>query len=104
VPAFVYTPDWNATSRLLASGDAFDAFFKPKIPSIDRPQLLLAYNNEGLYRPKTVTETFKAGADSMNESLKSLQAEIAEIRPETGDSGAARGNPTISERSDYITP
>ncbi|KAJ7877664.1 hypothetical protein B0H13DRAFT_1722462, partial [Mycena leptocephala] len=85
----VWMSDWNATSRLLATGDAFDAFFKPKIPSIHRPQLLLAFNNEGLYRPKTVTETFKAGADSMNESLKSLQAEIAEIRRETRAQHAA---------------
>ncbi|KAJ7217115.1 hypothetical protein GGX14DRAFT_561633 [Mycena pura] len=45
--------------------------------------LLFAYNNEGLYRPIAVTETFKAGAESMNEGMKALQAEIAEIRRES---------------------
>ncbi|KAJ7687242.1 hypothetical protein B0H17DRAFT_1203711 [Mycena rosella] len=79
----VWMTDWDASSHLLATGDAFDAHFKSKIPSIHRPQLLMAFNNEGLYRPRTVTETFKAGADSMSEELKAIRAEMAEIRRES---------------------
>ncbi|KAJ7637994.1 hypothetical protein DFH06DRAFT_1138636 [Mycena polygramma] len=78
----VWMTDWTATSRLLSSGDAFELYFKSKIPSIHRPQLLMSYNNEGLYRPKTVTETFRAGADSVNEAIKGLQTEMTEIRRE----------------------
>ncbi|KAJ7503894.1 hypothetical protein B0H11DRAFT_2352779 [Mycena galericulata] len=79
----VWMTDWDATSRLLAVGDDFDDQFKPKISSIHRPQLLVSYNNEGLYRPRTITQTFQTGADSMNEELKAFCAELSELRRES---------------------
>ncbi|KAJ7808016.1 hypothetical protein B0H14DRAFT_2380929, partial [Mycena olivaceomarginata] len=78
-----YMTDWSATSRLLAIGDKMVDAYKSHAPSIHRPQLVLAYNNNGVWRPKMVTQTFRDGADSLNQALLSVRAEVTELRRET---------------------
>ncbi|KAJ7185758.1 hypothetical protein C8R46DRAFT_881675, partial [Mycena filopes] len=78
-----YMTDWSATSRVLASGDLMVEAFKEHVPSMHRPQLLLAFNNNGMWRPKTVTQTFRDGADSLNEGLKAIRGELVEFKRET---------------------
>ncbi|KAJ7670831.1 hypothetical protein DFH06DRAFT_981093, partial [Mycena polygramma] len=75
--------DWSATSRLLSAGDEFVKRFSPNLPNIHRPQLVVALNNQGFWRPKSMTQTFRDGADSVNESLKALRGELQEHKRET---------------------
>ncbi|KAJ7823166.1 hypothetical protein B0H14DRAFT_2827132 [Mycena olivaceomarginata] len=70
-----YMMDWSATSRLLAIGDKMVDAYKSHAPSIHHRQLVLAYNNNGVWRPKTVTQTFRDGADSLNQALLSTHAQ-----------------------------
>ncbi|KAJ7291664.1 hypothetical protein C8J57DRAFT_1588146 [Mycena rebaudengoi] len=79
----VWMCDWIATARLLALGDSFDLKFKNKIPNVHHPQILLAFNNDGVYRTRPIAETFQAGAASMTEGLNAIRAELAEFKRET---------------------
>jgi hypothetical protein len=79
----LYMTDWSATLRLLAAGDKIVDAFKAHAPSIHRPQLVLAFNNNGVWRPKTVTQTFRDGADTLNESLKAIRADLQDFKRET---------------------
>ncbi|KAJ7797465.1 hypothetical protein B0H14DRAFT_2277993, partial [Mycena olivaceomarginata] len=71
-----YMMDWSATLRLLAIGNKMVDTYKSHAPSIHRPQLVLVYNNNGVWRPKTVTQTFRDGTDSLNQALLSVHAEV----------------------------
>ncbi|KAJ7936402.1 hypothetical protein B0H13DRAFT_2303796 [Mycena leptocephala] len=73
----VWTCDWSATARLLALGDSFDKEFKHKTPNIHRAQMLLAFNNDGVYRPRPIAET------SMTDGLNAIRAEQGEFKHET---------------------
>jgi hypothetical protein len=57
--------------------------FKGDSPSIHRPQLLLAFNNNGVWRPKSLSQTFQDGASSVNKAIASLRAEVHELKRDT---------------------
>ncbi|KAJ6606683.1 hypothetical protein DFH09DRAFT_1067435 [Mycena vulgaris] len=57
--------------------------FKADLPSIHRPQLLLTFNNTGVWPPKSVTQTFRDGADTLNEALKFLRAKVHDLKCKT---------------------
>ncbi|KAF7364248.1 hypothetical protein MSAN_01084600 [Mycena sanguinolenta] len=78
-----YMADWASTSRVLAAGDRIVCEFKTNSPSIHRPQLVLAFNNSGVWRPKSMAQTFQDGANTLNEALNSLRAEVHELKRET---------------------
>ncbi|KAJ7243122.1 hypothetical protein B0H12DRAFT_838919 [Mycena haematopus] len=75
--------DWASTTRVLAAGDKLVSEFRSDSPSIHRPQLLLAFNNNGVWRPKSLTQTFQDGAVSVNAGLASIRAELLELKRET---------------------
>jgi hypothetical protein len=72
--------DWT---RVLAAGDRLVSEFRGDSPSIHRPQLLLALNNNGVWRPKSLSQTFQDDASSVNTALASLRAEMQELKRET---------------------
>ncbi|KAF7372733.1 hypothetical protein MSAN_00478600 [Mycena sanguinolenta] len=78
-----YMADWASTSRVLAAGDRIVSEFKTNSPSIHCPQLVLAFNNSGVWQPKSMAQTFQDGANTLNEALNSLRAEVHELKQET---------------------
>ncbi|KAJ7204064.1 hypothetical protein GGX14DRAFT_523281 [Mycena pura] len=78
-----FMSDWASTARVLAAGERLVSQFKGNSPSIHRPQLLLAFNNNGVWRPKSLAQTFEDGASSVNNALASLRAEVHELKRET---------------------
>jgi len=76
---------WQAATRVLSSTTAelFNQMFGRKYPTLVTPQSVYAVNHKGLWRNKTIRETFTKGSESMNESLKSLQQQITALKSET---------------------
>ncbi|KAJ7893412.1 hypothetical protein B0H14DRAFT_2334881, partial [Mycena olivaceomarginata] len=75
--------DWASTTRVLAAGDKIVSEFKPNSPSIHCPQLVLAFNNSGVWRPKSMAQTFQDGASTLDAALNSLRAEVHELKWES---------------------
>ncbi|KAF7336323.1 hypothetical protein MVEN_02180700 [Mycena venus] len=78
-----YMSDWASTTRVLVAGEKLVSEFRGDSPSIHRPQLLLAFNNNGVWRPKSLSQTFQDGASSVNNAIASLRAEVHELKRET---------------------
>ena len=76
---------WQAATRVLSSTTAelFNQMFGRKYPTLVAPQSVYAINHKGLWRNKTIRETFTKGLESMNESLKALQQQINTLKSET---------------------
>ena len=76
---------WEAATRVLSSTTAelFTQTFGCKYPSLVTPQSVYAINHKGLWRNKTIHETFVKGSESMTENFKALQQQINMLKTET---------------------
>ncbi|KAJ7670179.1 hypothetical protein DFH06DRAFT_1180173, partial [Mycena polygramma] len=88
--------NWPATSRLLSAGDEFVKRFRADLSNIHRRQLVVALNNQGFRRPKSITQTFRDGADSEHKRETRTQHEtqqraISEVTKTVGSLHSAVG-------------
>ncbi|EDR05271.1 uncharacterized protein LACBIDRAFT_329992 [Laccaria bicolor S238N-H82] len=76
---------WQVATRVLSSTTAklFNQTFGHKYPTLITPQSIYAINHKGLWRNKTIHKTFNKGSELMNESLKTLQQQINNLKLET---------------------
>ena len=76
---------WEAATKVLSATTAelFHHTFGRKYPSLVAPQSVYAINHKGLWRNKTIRETFNKGSESMTENLKLLQQQINTLKTET---------------------
>ncbi|KIK04137.1 hypothetical protein K443DRAFT_130973 [Laccaria amethystina LaAM-08-1] len=76
---------WEAATKVLSSTTAelFNQTFGRKYPTLVAPQSVYAINHKGLWRNKTICETFAKGSESMTENFKTLQQQINMLKAET---------------------
>ena len=76
---------WEAATKVLSSTTAelFNQTFGRKYPTLVAPQSVYAINHKGLWRNKTIRETFTKGSESMTENFKTLQQQINTLKVET---------------------
>ncbi|KAJ7705939.1 hypothetical protein B0H14DRAFT_731227 [Mycena olivaceomarginata] len=73
----------SATSRLLAIGDKMVDAYKSHAPSIHRPQLVLAYNNNGVCAPRWLPKPSETALIPSTRLSCLCAPEVTELRRET---------------------
>jgi len=75
---------WEAATKVLSSmtAELFHHTFGHKYPSLVAPQSVYTINHKGLWRNKTIRETFNKGSESMTENFKLLQQQINTLKME----------------------